>query len=106
MFGFFCLNEYFNMSHYLYILHSKKADKYYIGESPNLENRHQQHINHHFSKSFTKIADDWEVVLSKKCDSKQDALFLEAFIKRMKSKKFIIKVVENSNILDDILNKK
>ena len=38
---------------------------------------------------FTKIANDWEVKLLLNCDNKENAKYLEAFIKRMKSKKFI-----------------
>ena len=41
-----------------------------------------------------------------KFDHKEDAQYLEKFIKRMKSKKFILKIIENPIILDDILSKK
>ena len=77
-----------------------------MGESPNLAIRLEQHNQHHFKKNFTKAAKDWKVVLCKKCKSKEDAIYLERFIKRMKSKKFIQKVIEDPKILDDILRKK
>ncbi|MFT6836483.1 MAG: putative endonuclease, partial [Sediminicola sp.] len=38
--------------------------------------------------------------------SKDDALYLERFIKRMKSRIFIQKIIDNPHILMDILNKK
>ena len=89
--------------HYLYISYSLSIDKYYVGETPNLENRIQQHNSHYFTKGFTKAASDWEFVLINERSSKQDAIFLEKFIKKMKSKKFIRKVIAKPEILDEIL---
>ena len=94
------------MGHFLYILHSNAIDRFYIGETPDIQTRLQQHLEHHFKTNFTKAANDWEVVLSKECGSRDDALYLERFIKRMKSKKFIVKIIENPQILDDLLDKK
>jgi len=64
-----------------------------------------KHNNHLYEGYFTKIAEDWEVVLSFECSSKSQSLLLEKFIKRMKSKIFIQKIVENPKILDEIISK-
>jgi putative endonuclease len=77
-----------------------------VGETHDLLIRSEQHNQHHFKNNFTKAAKDWKVALSKTCKSKEDAIYLERFIKCMKSKKFIQKVIENPKILDDLLNKK
>tara|TARA_R110002049_G_scaffold155557_4_gene320469 strand:+ start:1010 stop:1297 length:288 start_codon:yes stop_codon:yes gene_type:complete len=92
--------------HFLYIIFSKTINRFYIGETNNLKNRIIQHQEHYFKSNFSKAATDWVAVLSKVCNSKEDALFLEKFIKRMKSKKFIFKIIESPEILDDILNSK
>ena len=92
--------------HFLYILYSQKIDKYYIGESPDIVNRLEQHNSHYFKKAFTKAADDWEIAVAMELNNKCDAVYLEKFIKRMKSKTFIQKIAKNNNILLDILNKK
>ncbi|MGB7786389.1 MAG: GIY-YIG nuclease family protein [Salinimicrobium sp.] len=89
--------------HFLYILYSKTANRYYVGETADLENRFQNHIDHKYKQGFTKAAEDWKVVLELKLDSKADALFLESFIKRMKSKIFTEKIIQNPSILQDIL---
>jgi len=89
--------------HFLYIIYSPSKNTYYVGETYNIDERLIKHREHSYSGSFTKIANDWITVLNHECSSKNDALFLETFIKRMKSKKFIIKVVENPTILTDIL---
>jgi putative endonuclease len=92
--------------HYLYILYSKSIDRYYVGESPDIIRRLGQHNSHYFKGSFTKAAEDWEVVLFMECNNKIDAIYLEKFIKRMKSKAFIKKIVKNNKIIVDILSKR
>ena len=92
--------------HYLYILYSKAKDNYYIGETTNVKTRCEMHNKHSFKKAYTKIADDWTVSMKFLCNSRQDALYLERFIKKMKSKKFTKKVIDNPTILSDILSKK
>ncbi len=91
--------------HYLYIIYSKTLDAFYIGESPDVSVRLQQHNNHYFKRNFTKAANDWEVLLKHQCETKSQALYLEKFIKRMKSKVFIKKVISQPEILKDILKK-
>ncbi|MGG7034698.1 MAG: GIY-YIG nuclease family protein [Flavobacterium sp.] len=91
--------------HYLYIIYSKTADKFYIGETQNLEERLQKHNEHLYNNSFTKIASDWKLVLQFNCINRDNALFLEQFIKRMKSRKFIEKIISQPNILNEILTK-
>jgi putative endonuclease len=65
-----------------------------------------KHNQHSYSNSFTKIANDWQLVLAFECVNRTNALYLENFIKRMKSKVFIEKIISNSEILTDILSKK
>lgn len=94
------------MAHYLYILHSKLTNAYYTGETHDLEERITKHNNHTYKKSFTKTATDWEVILTFECSNRSEALYLESFIKKMKSKVFIEKIISNPDILKDILSKK
>jgi putative endonuclease len=92
--------------HYLYIIYSKSIDRYYVGESPDIFRRLDQHNSHYFKGAFTKAAEDWEVVLSMECENRTDATYLEKFIKRMKSKTFIRKIIKDNRILVDILSKR
>lgn len=92
--------------HYLYIIYSKTLNRFYVGETSNLAMRIEDHNNHKYTKAFTKAAKDWTIQLQKECKTKNEAIFLEQFIKRMKSKKFILKVIKEPTILDDILSKK
>ncbi len=92
--------------YFLYIIHSCSVDKYYVGVTQNLSDRINKHNHHKYQGSYTKIANDWKYVLTFKTETKKDAVYLEAFIKRMKSRKFIEKIISNENILRDILDKK
>jgi putative endonuclease len=92
--------------HYLYILHSNAVDKFYVGETYDIENRVLNHNQHYYSNSFTKIANDWKLVFSFNCVDESEAIYLEKFIKRMKSTVFIQKIISNPKILDDILSKR
>ena len=94
------------MIHFLYVLHSKSKDKYYIGETTDVNFRLNIHNSHGFKNSFTKIADDWTIVLQFECKDRNEAIYLENFTKRMKSKKFIQKIIDDKNILSDIIFKK
>jgi len=67
------------LMHYLYIIFSESLNKYYVGESHNVEGRLVKHNKHIYKGAFSNITDDWRIVLSKKCASRDDALFLEAF---------------------------
>lgn len=102
----FCFIKIKKMSHFLYILHSKVANIYYTGETHDLKERASKHNNHSYQNSFTKIANDWELALTFECIDRSDALYLESFIKKMKSKIFIEKIILNPEILNDILSKK
>jgi putative endonuclease len=92
--------------HYLYIIYSDSSQKFYIGETNNMEDRVSKHQNHFYSNSFTKIADDWRIVLTFNCIDKEEAIYLENFIKRMKSKTFNNKIINDPSILKDILSKR
>ncbi|MCV9929360.1 GIY-YIG nuclease family protein [Flavobacterium sp. LS1R49] len=92
--------------HYLYIIYSDSCQKFYIGETNDIDNRISKHQKHFYSNSFTKVADDWKIVLTFNCVDKKEAIYLEQFIKRMKSKVFNNKIIADPSILKDILSKR
>ena len=92
--------------YYLYIIYSSSLDKFYTGETTDVQERLLKHNQHTYQKAFTKAADDWEIKLQKRCENKSDAIYLEQFIKRMKSRKFVQKIIDTPKILEDILLKR
>ncbi len=92
--------------HFLYIIYSKSTTKYYEVETHDVKERISKHNQHLYTNSFTKIANDWNLVLCFECINRDNALYLERFIKRMKSKVFIEKIIQKPDILIDVLPKK
>ncbi|MCZ8169159.1 GIY-YIG nuclease family protein [Flavobacterium sp.] len=81
----------------------QKKDIYYVGETQNLDLRLSQHNTHTFTKGFTKAAEDWEVVLTYQNSSRTTILKLERFIKKMKSRVFIQKLIQNPELIDKLI---
>ena len=79
------------MSHFVYILKSKSADKYYIGSSLDPEIRLKYHNT--IEKGFTSRYRPWEIFYTKEYSSKSEALAAERRIKSWKSKKKVIKLI-------------
>ena len=47
--------------HFVYILYSIASDKYYVGETSNLETRLDKHKTGVYTNAYTTIAKDWEL---------------------------------------------
>ena len=77
------------MKHCVYILYSESLDKFYIGETEELEERLEQHAIGFFKSSYTSKVKDWELFLSIECEDRVMARALERHIKQNKSRKYI-----------------
>ena len=79
---------------YLYILYSIGSNLYYVGIS---QNPHERLVAHNNSdrNTFTSKHRPWELVCLFSCgNTESEALLIEKFIKKQKSKTFIQKIVE------------
>ena len=81
-----------NKMFYVYILYSERIDKYYVGFSENPDNRLEFH-NSPFNKIWTKRGQPWVLLKILEFDSKTEALRVEKFIKKQKSKSFIQMII-------------
>ena len=79
---------------FVYILYSEKYDKFYIGQTNNLQERLWKHNNLE-TDSFTSKFRPWEIVASFQFETREKALKAEKFVKRQKSRKFIQKLIDN-----------
>ena len=91
--------------YFIYIIHSRKLDRYYVGTTNDIEKRLCEHNSGFYAEAFTVKGAPWELKLSFECESSQKAYELEKFLKRMKSSVFLEKVIANHYILVDIQNK-
>ncbi|MBP2284174.1 putative endonuclease [Flavobacterium sp. CG_23.5] len=91
--------------YFIYIIYSKKLDRYYIGTTDKVEVRLHEHNSRFYSDSYTAKGIPWVLNLSFECESSENAYKLEKFLKRMKSRVFLEKVIIDPDILLDIQNK-
>ena len=77
------------MSNYhVYILYSEKCDKYYVGQTFDLENRLREH-NSNKGGAFSSICAPWVLVYQEPAVDRSSAMKREREIKNKKSRKYI-----------------
>ncbi|HXL57622.1 MAG TPA: GIY-YIG nuclease family protein [Chitinophagaceae bacterium] len=79
------------MPFYVYILYSATTNRYYIGSCEEVETRLQQHNSGR--NLSTKYGIPWELKKMEVFITRSEAFQSESFIKKMKSKAFIEKVI-------------
>jgi putative endonuclease len=89
----------------VYIIYSTKLNRYYVGTTNNINKRLLEHNTGFYEESYTVRGIPWVLVLSYSCKSSDKAYKLEKFIKNMKSRKFIERIIDDFLILDDICDK-
>ena len=80
---------------YIYIIYSKDVDKYYVGQTDNIEERLVSHRSG-ISK-YTSIANDWILVHAESFETRNEAIRRENEIKKKKSRKYIDRLILNKN---------
>ncbi len=81
------------MEYFTYIIQSEIDGTFYVGASADPIKRLQKHNAPH--PGFTARKQPWKLVYTEKSDSKSEALKRERFIKKQKSRKFILSLIEN-----------
>ncbi len=85
--------------HFIYIIHSANLSRYYVGETINVEGRIGQHNQSHYESASTRFSQDWQLKLVFQTVTKSEALIVEKYIKSMKSKRFIEKLINDESFL-------
>ncbi|WP_394800393.1 GIY-YIG nuclease family protein [Niabella pedocola] len=83
--------------HFVYILYSPTYDKFYIGETSDVEGRTLQHNSKHYHHASTAFTSDWKPLQTWKLPNRTAALIVEAYLKSMKSKKYLRLLCSDSN---------
>ncbi len=78
--------------HHVYILYSESLDRYYVGSTSDLEARLIRHNNG--ESRYTKSGIPWSIVYSEEFSSRSEAMSREHQIKKWKSRKMIVKLIE------------
>lgn len=86
----------------VYILYSPKHDKYYVGHTDDLKRRLEEH-NSNPRMTYTHKFRPWKLVKYFQVNqSRGDALKMERFIKKMKSRAFIMRLLEEESLFTEI----
>jgi putative endonuclease len=76
---------------FVYILHSQQVDRFYIGFTTiSVQDRLSHHLEKYYKNKYTGIANDWQEFLVVDCESEKQARSIEAHIKRMKSRVYLL----------------
>jgi len=87
----------------VYILYSKKLDRFYTCSCEELNYRIDQHLNKDFSKGFTAKTDDWELFFFVDDLGYKQARMIEKHIKQMKSKIYIQNLKKYPEIIKKLI---
>ena len=88
--------------YYLYILHSASSDKFYVGQTNDIQRRLDEH-NHQQKNSYTAKYRPWRLVkLFEVGESLGQARKIENHVKSMKSRKYIERLIDREDIDDSI----
>jgi putative endonuclease len=90
--------------HYVYILQSEKVEKYYVGQTPDLELRLKFH-NELSESSFTPRYRPWKLLLAIPVNNGSEAVFVEGYIKGRKSKHYIRRLMEDPQAVAKLLRR-
>jgi putative endonuclease len=81
---------------WLYILYSKKLNKYYVGACKELDRRFYEHNIGH--SKFTSTGMPWELIYSEEFQDLISAKRMEAEIKKKKSRIYIETLIKTNRI--------
>jgi len=93
------LNMYF-----VYIIFSEKLNRFYTGTTNDLDKRIEEHNSAFYPNSFTSKGIPWQLKVCFSFENNLHAYFAERFVKRMKSKVFIRKIIEQPELFTEIIS--
>jgi putative endonuclease len=86
------------MNYYVYIIYNTKHDKFYIGQTDNLNKRIYEHKNK-LALYTSKYDGDWLFLYYQKFKSRSEAMLREKFLKQQKNKDFYKNLCKNFQLV-------
>ena len=88
----------------VYILVNEELDKYYVGQTSDLDKRVYRH-NHFDSNSYTSRYRPWRLIWNLGVSTRSTAMQVEKYIKSKKSKRYIKCLIVDIEMTDNIREK-
>ena len=79
---------------YVYILYSRRLDKYYVGSTNDIERRLKDH--NRGKTPYSKTGMPWDLLVAETYPTREEAVKRERNIKRQKSRRFIERVIRSA----------
>ncbi len=80
---------------FVFIIYSSKIDKFYIGQTKDVDSRLKFHNDPKKNKIWTRRGIPWELKHKIICLNRAEAMKTEKFIKNQKSRKTIESIIKN-----------
>jgi putative endonuclease len=89
--------------YYIYIIHSPSSDIHYVGYSNDYQRRLNEQNEQDYFNTFTSKHRPWLLKAAFQCgDSEKEAIRIERFIKKQKSKFFIERMIKAEKFEGDL----
>ena len=89
--------------HLVYILCSRSRNKYYVGETDDVDRRLLLNNNGHFKGAFTSQTGDWQVSLIIECRDRSHSLLIEKAVKGRKNRNYIKNLIKYPELVERLV---
>lgn len=79
------------MSFYVYIIQSRKNNRFYIGQTKDINDRLRRHNNG--ESLATKFGVPWKLIHLEKFNNRSEAMKREKYLKSLKNKEYLRKLI-------------
>lgn len=77
----------------VYVIYNKDAEKYYIGQTEDIERRLNQHNNHTFKTYTSRFPGEWELIHQESVATRSEALKREKGLKSGRGREYIKTII-------------
>jgi putative endonuclease len=90
---------------FVYIIQSASSDKFYVGETIDLQKRLDEHNSGLYKGAHTSNYNDWVLMAALPCRDRSHARNVERHIKKMKSRKYIENLIKYSEMREKLIDR-
>jgi len=77
----------------IYVIYNAVADKYYVGQTLNVDVRLEQHNNHTFKSYTSRFPGEWKLIYEESVATRSEALKREKGLKTGRGREYIKTII-------------
>ncbi len=78
---------------YVYVIYNRTSDKFYVGQTEDINRRLTQHNNHFFKSYTSKFPGEWELIHQESVITRSEALRREHGLKSGNGREYIKTII-------------